>query len=312
MTPGALVLHGFTGTPASVAGVAAALADAGFAVSSPLLPGHGEDLDAILASGWPDWAAAAEAAYQDLAARAFPVVVAGLSMGGTLACWLAAAHPEVAGLVCVNPAVEPVADSFLDILRGLLAAGVAVVPSGMGDDVARPGAGASTAGGAPVAPLLSLFEGVAELAPRLGDIACPLLLFTSTQDHVVPTSASDLLAARVAGPVERIALERSYHVATLDWDAPEIERRTVRFAAEATGPVLWAVAGCLFEVSLPGRGWRCVGPPPSVTLVSGDDRGRHHRFRFRAEVEGGSTLVFTQGAGAEHAVVVRITPERPR
>ena len=110
MAPGALVLHGFTGTPVSVAGLAAALAGAGFAVSSPLLPGHGGPLEAMLPTGWADWTTAVEAAYADLAGRASPVVVAGLSMGGALACWVAAGHPEVAGLVCVNPVVEPAAD----------------------------------------------------------------------------------------------------------------------------------------------------------------------------------------------------------
>jgi len=308
VAPGALVLHGFTGTPASVAGVAGALSRAGFEVASPLLPGHGVALEEMGAAGWRDWTAAAEEAYGQLAGRASPVVVAGLSMGGALACWLAAAHPEVAGLVCVNPAVEPVAGSFLDILRGLLDAGVTLVPSGMGADVARPGAGEDRPGGAPVAPLLSLFEGVAELAPRLADITCPLLLFTSVNDHVVPTSASDLLAARVAGPVERVRLERSYHVATMDWEAGDIERATVRFAAEVVGASLWVVAGCLFEVSLPGAGWRSVDPPPAVTLLAGGARSHLHHFRFRAEEAGVVVLSFAR-ADLQVDQVVRIAPE---
>ena len=33
----------------------------------------------------------------------------------------------------------------------------------------------------------------------------------------------------VSGPAERIALERSFHVATLDWDAPLIEKQVVEF-----------------------------------------------------------------------------------
>ncbi len=82
--------------------------------------------------------------------------------------------------------------------------------------------------------MMSLFQGVAELGPQLADITCPLLLFTSRNDHVVPPSSSDYLASRVTGPVERIVLQRSYHVATLDWDAPEIEARTVAFAKQVT------------------------------------------------------------------------------
>jgi carboxylesterase len=52
---------------------------------------------------------------------------------------------------------------------------------------------------------------------------------TSRVDHVVPTVSSDVLAEHVAGPVERVWLERSYHVATLDHDRAEIERRVVGF-----------------------------------------------------------------------------------
>jgi hypothetical protein len=45
----------------------------------------------------------------------------------------------------------------------------------------------------------------------------------------VPTESGDFLAAAVGGPLERIWLERSYHVATLDYDASEIEERAVFF-----------------------------------------------------------------------------------
>jgi len=51
---------------------------------------------------------------------------------------------------------------------------------------------------------------------------------------VQPVSG-DILAASVTGPVERVFLERSYHVATLDWDAPIIEERVVAFAAGVLG-----------------------------------------------------------------------------
>jgi carboxylesterase len=53
---------------------------------------------------------------------------------------------------------------------------------------------------------------------------------------VVPPESSDLIAERVAGPLERVTLERSYHVATLDYDKDEIERRAVEFARKVTAP----------------------------------------------------------------------------
>src|SRR5580704_6208840 len=87
-TRGALVLHGFTGNPQSMRGLALALADAGFTVEMPLLPGHGTRIEDMLETRWEDWSAAAEVAYTELAARSDGVVVVGLSMGGTLSVWL--------------------------------------------------------------------------------------------------------------------------------------------------------------------------------------------------------------------------------
>src|SRR5207302_1553767 len=133
---GALVLHGFTGCPQSMRGLAEAFASAGFAVELPRLPGHGTSIDDMLTTGWADWSGAAEAERD-------------------------------------------------------------------------------------------LFE-------NLGRINCPVLIMTSPQDHVVPPGSSDVLAERVAGPVERVTLERSYHVATLDYDKDEIERRAVEFARKVT------------------------------------------------------------------------------
>jgi carboxylesterase len=142
-------------------------------------------------------------------------------------------HPDVAGVVCINPYIEPPAASFLDLLRDWLANGADMLPA-IGADIARPGVKEPSYAQLPVAPMLSLLEAVGRLAPELDRIVCPLLLFTSRTDHVVPPASSDLLAERVSGPVERVTLERSFHVATLDHDAGEIERRAVAFALDVT------------------------------------------------------------------------------
>ncbi|MBV8234869.1 MAG: alpha/beta fold hydrolase [Acidimicrobiia bacterium] len=226
---GALVLHGFTGSPQSMRGLAEALAAAGFAVELPRLPGHGTALEDMLETQWDDWAATAERAYEELAARCDKVVVAGLSMGGTLTLWLAERHREIAGIVLVNPAVDPPAESFREMLQGILDSGNPVMPA-VGNDIAEPGRTELAYDGTPVAPLLSMLDAGAEIAAALDTIECPVLLMNSPQDHVVPPASSDMVAERVAGPVERVTLERSYHVATLDYDRDEIERRAVAFA----------------------------------------------------------------------------------
>ena len=45
---------------------------------------------------------------------------------------------------------------------------------------------------------------------------------------------SEIIAGAVSGPVERVTLERSYHVATLDYDKDLIEERAVDFARRVT------------------------------------------------------------------------------
>jgi carboxylesterase len=229
---GALVLHGFTGNPQGLRGLAEAFAAAGFAVELPLLPGHGTSVDDMLETDWDDWSAAAEAAFEALAARSERMVVAGLSMGGTLTAWLGTRHPDVAGLVFVNPAVD-VADEMVKALDDLVAAGTDRIPA-VGNDVADPAAREKAYDATPLRPLLSLAAAAAAVRQDLAKIACPILIMTSPQDHVVPPANSDLLAEGVSGRVERVTLERSYHVATLDYDKDLINERAVAFARQVT------------------------------------------------------------------------------
>ena len=57
----------------------------------------------------------------------------------------------------------------------------------------------------------------------LARITCPVLVYRSAVDHVVePVSGRALLAGLAGGTVEERVLENSYHVATLDHDAPTI------------------------------------------------------------------------------------------
>ena len=66
---GVVVSHGFTGTPASMRPWAQHLADAGFSVRLPLLPGHGGGWRDTNRTRWPQWYGAVEDAYDELRAR---------------------------------------------------------------------------------------------------------------------------------------------------------------------------------------------------------------------------------------------------
>jgi carboxylesterase len=226
---GVLVLHGFTGNPQSVRPLADAFAAAGHGVEMPLLSGHGTKVENMLDTTWTDWSSDAEAAYQRLAARSEKVVVAGLSMGGSLTCWLATRHPEIAGIICVNPATQAAAE-VRGFIEALIADGQQVM-AGLGSDVADPDSPESAYADTPLRPLVSMFEAANEIQPELVKIVCPLLLFTSPEDHVVPPGDSDFLAEQVSGPVERISCDRSYHVATIDYDSDMIVERSLDFVA---------------------------------------------------------------------------------
>jgi carboxylesterase len=229
---GVLVIHGFIGSPQSMRGLADAFAAAGFSVEMPLLPGHGTSVEDMVDTAWPDWTTEVEAAYGRLCERCDRVVVAGLSMGGALTVRLATEHPGLAGIVCVNPAVEPDADMF-DLISGMVDSGEEYM-DGVGGDVADPEVDEVAYARTPLRSLLSFLSAGDDLAPHLGDIACPTLIITSANDHVVPPSNSDYLAGAVGGPVERIVLERSFHVATIDYDHDVIEREAVAFAERVT------------------------------------------------------------------------------
>jgi carboxylesterase len=229
---GVLVLHGFTGNPQSMRPLADAFAAAGHGVEMPLLSGHGTRVEDMLDTNWVDWSSDAEAAYQRLAARSEVVVVAGLSMGGSLTCWLATRHPELAGIICVNPATQVAADVRV-FVESLIADGQEVM-DGLGSDVADPDSPESAYPQTPLRPLRSLFEAATEIQPDLPKITCPLLLFTSPEDHVVPPADSDYLASQVSGPVERVSCDRSYHVATIDYDRDMIIERSLEFVQKVT------------------------------------------------------------------------------
>lgn len=228
------MLHGFTGNPQSMRPLAEALAGAGFTVELPLLPGHGTTLEDMVPTRWEDWSDRAEAHFQALAARCDHVAVVGLSMGGTLTCWLAERHPHLSGIALVNPLVHAPDAEFRAGIQALLDAGTESF-DGIGSDIKKAGAVEAAYAGTPLAAVLSLFEGADEVEAGLADIHCPTLVLSSREDHVVESVSGDVVEAHVSGPVERIWLEDSYHVATLDNDAPLIETKVVEFATSVLG-----------------------------------------------------------------------------
>ncbi|MGH8898593.1 MAG: alpha/beta hydrolase [Egibacteraceae bacterium] len=230
---GVLLLHGFTGNPVSMRPLGEALAASGFAVELPLLPGHGTTWQECARTTWQDWAREADEALERLRVSSAAQVVVGLSMGATLTLHLAITRgDELAGIVLVNPTLhtsDPRA-RLLPLLRHVVRS-----RPGFGNDIALPGADQRAYARVPLKPLHSLTELWALVRADLARVKVPVLVFTSRQDHVVePDNSTTVLAGVSSTDVEQVWLERSYHVATLDYDADLITERTVAFARRVT------------------------------------------------------------------------------
>jgi carboxylesterase len=231
---GVVVSHGFTGTPASLRPWAQHLAGAGYTVRLPLLPGHGGSWQDTNRTRWTDWYATIDASYRELRERCQQVFAVGLSMGGTLVTRLAEENPDgVAGLVLVNPAYAT--RRFDAKFAPYIAWAVRSRPS-IGGDIKQPGIEEPAADRTPVVAFASLQKLWKVTLGELGAVRAPILMYRSREDHVVDDLSGQLLKARAVNTtVREVILEDSYHVATLDNDAPKIFAGSVDFIQSLTG-----------------------------------------------------------------------------
>jgi carboxylesterase len=226
-----LLCHGFTGNPSSLRPWAEQLAAAGHTVRLPRLPGHGTTWREMGRTRWSDWYGEVETAFTELRARSRVVVAGGLSMGGALALRLAQVHgggdTGVNGLVLVNPAVK-LTDKRLAAVPALRW----VVPSlpPVGSDIKMEGSVEDAYDRIPPHALHSMLGFYKIVAADLGKIDQPLLLLHSPEDHVVPPVSSALILEKVSSKdVTEILTTDSYHVVTLDNDAPRVFAESLTF-----------------------------------------------------------------------------------
>jgi carboxylesterase len=229
---GVLLCHGFTGSPKSMIGWARHLEAAGFRVLLPCLPCHGTSWQELNRSIWTDWYSCIDEAFTTLQDRCERVFLAGLSMGGALSLRLAEQYGhQVAGLVLVNPAIN-IADPRMRVLPILRA-----IPSlaGIVNDIAMPGQDECGYDRLPLRALHSQTLLWADVRRNLDRVDQPLLVYRSIHDHVVDPSSVRLIRAGVRSSDQTyVELERSYHVATLDFDAENIFDGSVAFFRRLT------------------------------------------------------------------------------
>ena len=223
---GVLLCHGFTGSPHTMRAWAEYLAARGLSVSLPRLPGHGTTWQDLSRTGWQDWYNEVDVAFSALSKRCEQTFVFGISMGGCLALRLAETQgPLVSGVILVNPSLA--ADTPLIALAPALKY---VLPSlrSIGGDIKKTGVAERAVKRTPVASVATLPAMWRTTAASLASVTAPVLVFRSTVDHVVGPASMKVLMAALPGAEVR-PLDDSYHVATLDNDAPEIFDGTLSF-----------------------------------------------------------------------------------
>ena len=246
-TRGVLCLHGITGTPFEIRPLAEALGRRGCTVVAPTLAGHGGTLGDLAASGWRDWLRSAEAALDDLQARVGggPVAICGFSMGGLLALRLARLYPErISAMAVMSTPLRLRRFQVLGI-RALARLPIdyrahpgACVPKLAGSDISdddlryeNPGLRAF-----PIAALEALLDLMDTVRADLPAIRTPVLVVHGRQDHTVPMEDSlELTGCLGSEVIERLWLDKSFHIVTLDVERDIVIDGVTRFLAQHAG-----------------------------------------------------------------------------
>jgi carboxylesterase len=228
----ALLCHGFTGSPRTLRPWAEYLAAAGLTVSLPRLPGHGTTWQDGNRTGWTDWYNEVSRAFDALQQACSRVFVLGLSAGACLALRIAETRgAAVSGLVLVNPSLAP--DTRMFLFAPVLKLIAASLP-GISDDIKKPGATEDGYKRVPVRAAATLPAMWKTTGGDLGKVTAPMLVYRSTVDHVVGPPSMKVLTKAFPG-VEVRPCPNSYHVATLDNDAPEIFSGSLEFIRAHSG-----------------------------------------------------------------------------
>jgi carboxylesterase len=252
LKPPVLMLHGLTGAPGDLQVITKHLRRVGYAVETPMLPGHGLDEKDLLKTGWKDWLNASEEALERLTADGGQAFVGGLSMGAVLALALAARHPDkVKGVVCY--AVTLRYDGWIVPKMAWFVPYGAYIPIlnryrfkerppyGLKDERLRAKmeemlfsgavaeAGLSFMPGKSLAQNLSLIRYVKRLFKK---IETPILIVHAREDDITSIKNADKMAAKVKGPVRKLYLDDSYHLVTVDRERAKVARATEAFFDE--------------------------------------------------------------------------------
>jgi carboxylesterase len=226
---GALLLHGFAGTPPELRRLGEHLAAHGWRCHAPAMTGHATTPEDLRRTTWRDWAASAREALDRLAAECESVVVAGQSMGGTMALHLAATDDRIRAVATLAAPVwlKDWRLRLLPVAKHVVRWDVA------GDDVDLylPEAVHElySYGRRPTSAIQQLNIFVGTVKRELALVRQPVLLMHGGRDRVIdPRNAADIERGLVCSvAVERHTYPRSGHGMSVDVDREDINARVL-------------------------------------------------------------------------------------
>jgi carboxylesterase len=157
------------------------------------------------------------------------VVAFGQSMGGAIALHLAATRAgDVDAIALANPYVFDIRHAVIPVGRLVLRE-----VNGVANDISIAGVEENADARMPVPAIAEMAAMLRLVRRELASIRQPVVLFRSANDHVIPRGGPAKVLARVGSErKELVACPSSFHVVTLDRDAPLVRERLLAFARE--------------------------------------------------------------------------------
>ena len=222
-----LFVHGWTSSPRELRFLAEKVAAAGFRCRGILLKGHGLNLKALEKVEFSEHLQECEDAFSELAMAHERVSICGLSLGGLLALNLARRR-RVANLVLLAPFLRPRGHSFgipHEWLVGRVPLPDVIPKEAPGPIFDEKELETHIAYHAmPSAGLNSIMEAARRMRDQLDQIDCPTLVLHSVHDRTSDFAGSlDLMRTLASEDKTLVALNRSNHVITLDYDRERVE-----------------------------------------------------------------------------------------
>ncbi len=228
---GVLLIHGFTSTPQAIIDLAETIHKENFKVFLPKLPGHCTKWEDLASVTFEDWINALENKALKLLKTSDKINIVGLSMGGTLAAILTERLREKANtltLICA-PFVSKFSHSLGYSIGRLFLKSV----NGVGGDIKSTEKQEEYYNTVPVKAVGEFLKTVKVGKRSLPNIKIPVRLFYAKDDHVI-SNKNPKETYRLLGSSDKKlkVFTNSYHVMTLDNDAPELFDDIIEFLKE--------------------------------------------------------------------------------